>query len=45
MEKKFPNKAANPDTKASPHTPENAPSWDSRHDHGLSEDEALKAKK
>jgi hypothetical protein len=45
MDKKSLKKDANPDSKPSPHSPENAPSWDSRHNHGLSEDEALKAKK
>lgn len=45
MKQKLSKIEANPDTKPSPHSPENAPSWDSRHNHGLSKDEALKAKK
>ncbi|AGA67783.1 hypothetical protein Desdi_0234 [Desulfitobacterium dichloroeliminans LMG P-21439] len=45
VEKKFPNRPANPDTKPSQnHKPDKAPSMDSRDGHGLTKDEALKGK-
>ncbi|MEM5818421.1 MULTISPECIES: hypothetical protein [Desulfitobacterium] len=45
VEKKFPNKLANPDTKPSQnHKPDKAPSMDSRDGHGLSKDQALQGK-
>ncbi|GAB6172420.1 hypothetical protein JCM15765_18980 [Paradesulfitobacterium aromaticivorans] len=45
MKKGFPDKNANPNTKPTPHRPEEQPSTDSRDWHGLSEDEALRGKK
>lgn len=45
MKKKFPDRDSNPSTKPIPHNPSLAPSMDSRDNHGLSKDEALKGKK
>lgn len=46
MRKKLsPEKNANPNTKPTPNQPENQPSMDSRDGHGLSKEEALRAKK
>lgn len=45
MEKKFPDRKANPDTQPWPHDKVNSPSTDSRDNHGLTKDEALQGKK
>lgn len=44
MDKKFPDKAENPETKPVYHKPDKVPSMDSRDGHGLSKTEALKGK-
>jgi hypothetical protein len=45
VEKKFPDKNPNPNTKPSQnHKPDKSPSMDSRDGHGLNKDEVLQAK-